>query len=60
MVNHIHLISYFLTLIKPQILTAVIVDATIITVTYIVTKTKAMVFNKHHMWTKGENAVMTF
>ena len=55
---HLHLISYFLTLINTQLITKVIIDATITTVTYIVTKTT--VFNKYHLWTNSANAVMMF
>ena len=52
--------SYFLTLINPQLLNALILAATITTSTYIVTKTTAVVFNKYHLWTNSANSVMMF
>ena len=58
MVQHIHLLCYLMTLINPQLLTALTLAATTVTVTYAVTKTTVMVFNRYHMWTNNANTVM--
>ena len=55
-----HLLYYLLTLINPQLLTILILDTTITTVTYVAKKKIATVFNKYHLWTKSANAVTKF
>ena len=60
MEHRIYLFFYFMTLVNPKILTALILKPTIITITYIETKTTVTVFNKYHLWTKSASAVMTF
>ena len=50
--RHLHLLSYLLTLINPQLLTSLTLSVTITTATYIVTKNTMAVFNKYHLWGK--------
>ena len=55
---HLNPLSYLLNLIKPKLLTTLILDANITTVTYLVNK--PTVFNNYHLRKKSTNTVMKF
>ena len=45
---------------KPELLTKLILAVIIATITYVVTKSTFVIFNKYHLRTKSANVVMSF